>query len=59
MDKVTEELEQLQAIADRCETEDDVLREVARLSPEQKMRMVYATAENQFTEDVREAALVT
>lgn len=59
MDKINEELEELQAIADRCETEEDVFREVSRLSPEQKMRMVYGTAMAQFVEDVQETSIQT
>lgn len=51
--------EELQAIAERCENEDDVYREVARLKPEEKMRMVFATYADTFIEDITQASLST
>lgn len=59
MADLNEAREELQAIADRSETSDDIYREVARLKPEEKMRMVFATFADQFFEDINEASLLT
>lgn len=50
---INDATEELQAIADRCETDEDVRREVARLSPEEKMKIVYSTASSELFESIK------
>ena len=45
--------EQLLAIVERCETKEDIEREVRALNPEDKMRMVYQCALDEFEEAIR------
>ena len=45
--------EQLAAIVERCETKEDIQREVEALSPEDKMRIVYQCALDEFEEAIR------
>ena len=49
--------EQMQAIADRCETQEEVMREVNALDPDEKMRMVYALRTDEFFDDVKRESL--
>ena len=49
--------EQMQAIADRCETQEEVMREVGALEPDAKMQMVYALRTDEFFEDVKRESL--
>lgn len=49
--------DQMQAIADRCETQEEVMREVGALEPDAKMQMVYALRTDEFFEDVKRESL--
>ena len=51
--KIEEAAEELQAIADRSESAEDVRRELARLSPEAKFKMIYSRVIEEFCEDVK------
>ena len=53
MKGIEEAAEELQAIADRSKSEEDVRQEIARLSPEAKYKMIYGRVTEQFCEDVR------
>jgi len=46
--------EQLQAMADRCESDDDVKREMALLSAEDKAKIIYETAQNDHYESIKQ-----
>ena len=45
--------EQLAAIVDRCETKEDIEREIKALNAEDKMRIVYQCALDEFEEAIR------
>ena len=49
--------EQLQAIADRCETEEDVKREMALLSADDKAKIIYETATDDHFEAIKQWSL--
>ncbi len=49
--------EQMQALADKCETQEEVMREVKALEPDAKMQMVYALRTDEFFEDVKRESL--
>lgn len=49
--------EQLQAIADRCETEEDVKREIALLSADDKAKIIYETATDDHFEAIKQWSL--
>ena len=53
MMSLQEASEQLAAIVERCETKEDIQREVEALSPEDKMRIVYQCALDEFEEAIR------
>ena len=55
--KYEEVEEQLDAIAERCETEEDVNREVASLSTEDKFRIIYRCALRDFEEEISDNGL--
>lgn len=49
--------EQLLAIVERCESKEDVEREVSALSADEKMRMVYSCAVDEFFDSVKAESL--
>lgn len=59
MSKKHESLEHLKKIADRCTSEADVMEEVANLSYEEKMRMVFGTEGEKVFERIKKASVAT
>ena len=57
--KYDEAEEQIQAIADRCENEADVIREIARLSPDDKFKMIHNIAKEEAYEEIQRYSLGT
>ncbi len=55
--KYEEVQEQMQDLADRCETQEEVMRAVEALEPDAKMQMVYALRTDEFFEDVKRESL--
>ena len=51
--------DELDAIAERCETEDDVVREVALLSPEDKFKMVHSLAKDNALKEIQKFSNAT
>ena len=57
--KYAEVEQEFQAIADRCETREDVEREIARLSPEDKFKIIHHRAKDKAFEEIQKYSLGT